>query len=236
MTAPAAAPPPTLTRTNRLRRRAQPDAIFGVDTDQPLVALTFDDGPDPAYTPRILDLLAARHVRATFFVVGVNALAHRDLLKREVAAGHSIGNHTRTHPDLERLGPEEVLAEIDGGEDAIVAAGAPRPTLFRPPKGLTDEIVATFANAERYRTVFWDLAVEHFVRHLGVDEGVRRLLARVRPGSIILAHDGGHTPGRPVIDREETLAAMPPLLDGLARLGLRPVDVPALLRAARRTD
>lgn len=230
----AEVPPGTVTRTEVLRRAAQPDAVFRVDTDRPVVALSFDDGPDPAYTPHVLDLLARHRIKATFFAVGVNAVAHRDLVHRQVTEGHTIGNHTRSHPDLERLTPEQVVAEIDGGEADIVAAGAPRPTLFRPPKGFTDEVVGVFADAERYRTIFWDAAVEHYVLHLGVGVGVERLLAKVGPGSILLAHDGGHTPGRPVIDRASTMAALPLLLDGLARRGLRVVDVRTLLALDRR--
>ena len=227
-------PPGTVTDTNLLRRAVQPDAVFRVDTDEPLVALSFDDGPDPAYTPQVLDLLARHHTNATFFAVGINALAHPDLVGRQVAAGHTIGNHTRSHPDLEQLTPEQVAAEIDGGEADIEAAGAPRPNLFRPPKGFTDEVVGVFADAEHYRTIFWDAAVEHYVRHLGVSTGIERLLAKVDRGSIILAHDGGHTPGRPVIDRTSTVQALPLLLDGLDRRGLRVVDVPTLLSLDRR--
>lgn len=227
-------PPGTVTRTELLRSAAQPDAVFRVDTDRPFVALSFDDGPDPAYTPQVLDLLARRRVKATFFEVGINAIAHVDLVHRQVTDGHTIGNHTRSHPDLEQLTPEQVMAEIDGGEADIVAAGAPRPTLFRPPKGLTDEVVGVFADAKRYRTIFWDAAVEHYVRHLGVTVGVERLLSKIGPGSIILAHDGGHTPGRPVIDRASSMAALPLLLDGLARRGLQAVDVPRLLALDRR--
>ncbi len=217
-----------------LRSAARLDTVFRVDTDEPLVALTFDDGPDPAYTPHVLDLLEQLQARATFFEVGINAIAHTDLVHRQIAAGHTIGNHTRTHADLEQLTPSETVAEIDGGADDIEAAGARRPTLFRPPKGLTDSIVGVFADAEHYRTIFWDAAVEHYVLHLGVPGGIELLLAKIRRGSIILAHDGGHTPGRPTVARATTMAALPLLLDGLARLGLRVVDVPTLLAADRR--
>lgn len=227
-------PPGTTTRTNRLRRAVQPDAVFRVDTDMPVVALSFDDGPDPAYTPIVLDVLERHRTKATFFAVGMNAVAHPDLIRRQVGAGHTIGNHTRTHADLDQLTPDEVAAEVDGGVADIVGAGAPRPDLFRPPKGLTGEVVGMFAAAERYRTVFWDTAVEHYVWHFGVASGVERLLAKVRPGSIILAHDGGHTPGRPVIDRASTMRALPLLFEGLDRRGLRPVDVPTLLALDRR--
>lgn len=224
------------TTTRALRRAVQPDGVFRVDTDERVVGLSFDDGPDPAYTPGVLDVLARRRARATFFMVGVNALAHPDLVARVVGAGHSVGNHTFDHASLETLDPSAVAAEIDRGEEAIVRAGAPRPRLFRPPRGLTDEVVAVFAEADRYRTIFWTLAVEHFVLHAPVDVAVDRLLARVRPGDIILAHDGGHlaVPGAPAIDRSSTLAALPRLLDGLAARGFKVLDIPGLLVHQRR--
>jgi peptidoglycan/xylan/chitin deacetylase (PgdA/CDA1 family) len=227
-----------LTTTNALRDAVQPDGVLRVDTTSPVVGLSFDDGPDPKYTPMVLDVLEQKGARATFFVVGVNALAHRDLLARALAAGHSVGNHTFDHVSLETLDPAAVASEIDRGEQAIVDAGAPRPHLFRPPRGLTDEVVAVFADAERYRTIFWTLAVEHYVLHAPVAVAVERILARVRPGDIVLAHDGGHiaVPGAPTLDRSSTVAALPLLLDGLSARRLEVVDIPTLLRHQRRRE
>jgi chitooligosaccharide deacetylase len=227
-----------LTTTNALRAAVQPDGVFRVDTAAPVVGLTFDDGPDPEFTPRVLDVIADKRATATFFLVGVNALAHRDLVARVLADGHTIGNHTFDHTSLETLAPGAVASEIDRGEEAIVTAGAPRPHLFRPPRGLTDEVVAVFADAERYRTIFWTLAVEHFVLHAPVDVAVDRMLARVRRGDIILAHDGGHiaAPGAPTIDRSATIAALPRLLDGLAARGLEAIDIPRLLAHQRKRE
>ncbi len=93
-----------------------------------------------------------------------------------------------------------------------------------------------FADADRYRTIFWSVCVERFVDHLGVRPGVERVLANVRRGTVVLAHDGGHiaAPGRPVTDRTETIEALPLLLEGIRRAGLRPVDVETLLAATRR--
>jgi peptidoglycan/xylan/chitin deacetylase (PgdA/CDA1 family) len=233
-----ASPPPVVrpTTTPAERQAVEPDAILRVAIGERVVALSFDDGPDPRHTPTVLDLLERHHVAATFFVVGVNVAAHADLVQHTLGLGHHLANHTHDHPDLELLTPAEVQAEIDGGERAIVAAGAPRPQLFRPPKGLTDEAVGVIADADRYRTVFWDLCVEHFVDHFGVAAGVDRLMTRVRPGSIILAHDGGHieAPGHPHIDRGPTMAALPVLLDRLQGDGYEVVDVSTLLRRARR--
>ena len=207
------------------------NAVFRVQTGKRLVALTFDDGPDPRWTPTVMQLLRQHHDGATFFLVGRNALANSELVKAEVDGGFEIGDHTFTHPDLDLLSPSEVQREIADGAEAIEKAGAPRPTLFRPPKGLTDDAVGVIADADEYRTVFWELTLERFVNHSpDTDTAVRALLARIRPGTIILAHDGG-TP-----DRSRTLAALPVLLDGLDRLGYRGVSVHDLLKAGRAVN
>lgn len=195
-----------------------------VATTRRLVALTFDDGPDPRWTPKVLALLARTGAHATFFLIGRNAEAHPDLVRQELASGEGIGNHTWDHPDLRRLDRAEVAAELEQGAVAINAVGAPVPRLFRPPKGLSDSTVDQVVAGRGDRTVYWDLAVEHWVNHRRHPaRGVDALLARVRPGSIILAHDGG------IPDRTRTVEALPRLLDGLGRRGYRVVSLDELL-------
>lgn len=212
--------------------------MFRVETDERMVGLSFDDGPDPRYTPHVLDLLDHHRARATFFIVGVNAVAHPALLARQVASGHSIGNHTYDHRELELLDSAQVRREIQLGAEAIRKAGGPPLWLFRPPKGYTDQAVGVLADAERYRTVFWEFCLERFIEREGISPGVDAILHHATPGSIILAHDGGHilAPGRPTLDRSSTMKALPLLLKGLEHKGLRVVDIPTLLRSARPTD
>ena len=199
------------------------------------VALTFDDGPDPSYTPDVLRVLRRFRANATFFVVGVNALAHPDLIHACLKAGHEIGNHTLDHDDLSRLDRTGVAAQIRGGADAIAAAGAPRPHFFRPPKGHTDVIVEEFAEAEGYETFLWHVCLEHFIHRAGVEEGVRELVEQVRPGTIILAHDGGRieAPGHPTVRRATTVAALPLLLEELHRHQYRAATLTTVLRQRR---
>jgi len=199
------------------------------------VALTFDDGPDPTYTPDVLRILRRFRANATFFAVGVNALAHPDLIQACLKAGHEIGNHTLDHDDLSRLDRTGVAAQLRGGADAITAAGAPRPRLFRPPKGRSDAIVAEFAEAQGYETFLWHVCLEHFVHRAGVEQGVRELLEEVGPGTIILAHDGGHieAPGHPVVRRAATVAALPLLLEGLRRRHYRATTITTVKGLAR---
>jgi peptidoglycan/xylan/chitin deacetylase (PgdA/CDA1 family) len=225
-----------LTLTSAERRAVQPDALFRVDIDEPVVGLSFDDGPDPMYTPAVLDILSRYEMTATFFLIGVNAVAYPDLVARQVDAGHGVGNHTYDHADLEHLDSLAVTREIDGGASSIVAAGGPRTTLFRPPKGLTDEIVDVTADRDRYRTVFWDVCLERFIDHTTVRQGTVDVLDRARPGSIILMHDGGHVraPNRPSLDRSRSVEALPMLLEGLRHRGYRGVDVATLVDLGRR--
>jgi peptidoglycan/xylan/chitin deacetylase (PgdA/CDA1 family) len=223
-----------ITRTNGQRRAVQPDGLFRVRTREPVVALTFDDGPDPRYTPRVLDLLRDAGAHATFFLVGVNALAFPALVRRILDEGHSIGNHTFDHRELELLSERQVRNEIDRGRRALISTGAPRPELFRPPKGYTDDTVAALAGTEHVHTVFWDACVERCVDHQPVSDGVRELVGGVRPGSIILAHDGGSIvgSGRRPLSRARTMKALPFLLDGLRERGLEVVDVHTLTRGS----
>jgi peptidoglycan/xylan/chitin deacetylase (PgdA/CDA1 family) len=203
-------------------------ALFSVATRRRVVALSFDDGPDARWTRAVLTMLEAHHDHATFFDVGANALAHRELVEAELTAGEEIGSHTMHHARLPRLPLARIRSEVRQGQEALVAAGAPRPVLFRPPVGLTDERVEDVLEAAHLRMAMWTLCLERFTDHERVDVGVSRMLARVRPGDILLAHDGG------IPDRRRTLQALPALLDGLARKGFRVVTVSQLEALRRR--
>jgi peptidoglycan/xylan/chitin deacetylase (PgdA/CDA1 family) len=206
-------------------------AVVRVDTDQRMVALTFDDGPDPRWTPKVLELLRQYNAHATFFEVGKNVVAHPDLVHAVLADDNEVADHTWDHPDLEIMPVVDVSREISQGADAITQVGAPPPKYFRPPKGFTDDAVGVLANANQYRTIFWDLCLEAFVDHTGnMPEAVVDMLGRVRPGSIILAHDGG------IPDRTKTMKTLPLLLEGLKARGFKMVDVTTLLKAAQHVN
>ena len=227
--------PGTVSLTHAQRVKAQPDALFRVRTTKPYVGMTFDDGPDTRYSGKVLDLLGEREMTATFFMIGVNALANPELALRAVHEKHTVGNHTFDHAELELLRPAEIESEVDQGEAAIEKVGLGTPHWFRPPKGYTDEAVGVIADADRYRTVFWELAVEHFVDHQDVDKGVDAMLDLVRPGMVLLAHDGGHVIGvkdRPVLSRARTMEALPLLLDGLRRKAFEVMNLDELVERA----
>lgn len=229
---PAAPADRVIRTTNAVSRlAAQPDAVGRITTSEPVVALSFDDGPDPDYTPKVLEILDHYGATATFFLVGSNIAAHPSLALDVAGAGHSCANHTYDHPNLETLAPAQIQDEITRCEQAFAAAPLPRPTLFRPPYGFTDHTVDVLAAAARYRTIFWDAAVEHYVDHMDRAAAVHALLGQISPGSIILAHDGGTIAGtsHQPLDRTRTVRALPALLEGLQQRGLKVVDIPTLL-------
>ena len=183
------------------------------------VLLTFDDGPDPKWTPQILDVLKSRGVKAAFFLIGENAQARPDLVRREFLEGHEIGNHTFTHPDLSRVSTLRMKVEVNATERLLEWISGRQPRLFRPPYHSDEALdeapnAAVIARASEmgYLTVGQDIDPEDFAQR-DPQVIVSRVLAQAGKGSVILLHDGGG-------DRSATLAALPMILDGLAAKGL----------------
>jgi cellulose synthase/poly-beta-1,6-N-acetylglucosamine synthase-like glycosyltransferase len=183
------------------------------------IALTFDDGPDPRWTPLILDALRRQHARATFFVVGARVNQHPDLVRRIVAEGHELGVHTFTHADLAAVPPWRQRLELDLTRNAIAAATGRTVRLMRPPYSSTPSALpdlATVRAAGDYLTVLTDRNTEDW-RQPGVDAIVAAALpAPAGPGAVVMLHDGGG-------DRAQTVAAVEKLVSGTA--GFRFVTV-----------
>ncbi|HET6229956.1 MAG TPA: polysaccharide deacetylase family protein [Longimicrobiaceae bacterium] len=180
------------------------------------VALTFDDGPNPEATPRILDVLAEEGVRATFFVLGRHAERWPHLVRRVADEGHQIGNHGWHHLKLHRKPPAFVRRDLEMGTRAVGDAAGVRPRHFRAPHGFRSPWVTPIARSLGQRTVGWSLGVWDSARP-GADEIVRRTMDGVRPGSIVLLHDGD---GRdPAGDRMQTAEALPHIIRGLVDHG-----------------
>lgn len=220
------------TRDPASRRAADPRSVSAVTGAGRLVALTFDDGPDPAFTPRVLDVLARHGAPATFFVVGANVDRHRALARRIVEAGHTLGNHTYGHAPLTTLGDDEVRDQLVRGRAAI-ADLEHGPRLARPPSGFTSRRVARIAHALGEREVFWGSCIESVHGGTPPQRGAR-LAQRLRGGDIVLAHDGGHITGRwaQEYDRTPTVEALDALLTTMRARGLTPVTLPELLGAS----
>ncbi|MEU9245433.1 bifunctional polysaccharide deacetylase/glycosyltransferase family 2 protein [Streptomyces sp. NPDC048385] len=184
------------------------------------IALTFDDGPDPVWTPRILDVLRRNHVHATFFVVGTQVVAHPELVRRIIAEGHQIGIHTFTHPDLARLAPWQRSLELRETQLAVAGAADVTTALLRPPYSSQNDAlddadwsVLKQADAAGYVTVLSTLDAEDWQR-----PGTARVLANATPhgtaGQILLMHDAGG-------DRSQTVAALRTLIPRLKAQGFR---------------
>jgi peptidoglycan/xylan/chitin deacetylase (PgdA/CDA1 family) len=197
--------------------------IFGrpitrLATDDRAVALTFDDGPNPDATPLVLDALATRGVKATFFVLGRHAERWPELVRRVADEGHSIGNHGYFHRKLHLKSPGYVRRDLELGTQAIEIASRVRPSLFRAPHGFRSPWVTSIARSLGQRTVGWSLGVWDSDRP-GVEAIATRAVEGARPGSIVLLHDGdGYDPSG---DRVQTARALPLIVDRLLAQGYR---------------
>ncbi len=172
-----------------------------VATEDKKIALTFDDGPHYKYTERILDILESHGVKATFFVIGVNAERYPEKVKRIVSDGHEIGNHTYSHPHLKNISGEELQAEIKKASDVIGGITDKRPTLFRPPEGFCGEKVANMAKKCGCSVILWSHDTRDWA-HTPSDEISKKILDGVKGGDIILFHDF-ITPDTPTPDALE---------------------------------
>lgn len=157
--------------------------------DSPAIALTFDDGPHPDGTPAILDVLAAHGASATFFVLGRCAERWPELVRRIEQAGHLVANHTYDHPCLIGLSPAALARELWRCDRAVRAAGCRTDRLLRPPFGATDRTACVAAGFLGYRSVNWSVSGEDW-RGDSADVVAARIIDEMRPGAIVLLHDG----------------------------------------------
>lgn len=188
-----------------------------------VVALTFDDGPHPVYTPQVLDILMRYKVKATFFLIGARAERYPDLARRILAEGHEIGNHTYSHfADLPYKDWDTICREIVNGADAIERVTGVRPKLFRPPHGYLNYRVHTAAQIYGFTVVLWTVSADH--HDAPTPEAMaQRVFRLVHPGAIILMHDGRTS------TRWRDVKALPLILSGLRKRGYRFVTVSELL-------
>lgn len=206
----------------------QIDMIRSGNPELPFVAITFDDGPDPLYTPAILDILAAYNVKATFFMVGRHVEKYPEIARRIVEEGHDIGNHTHTHRSLVPLDPKKVYEEIVRCEEIILGACGRRPYLFRPPRGIYSQVVRDIAHAREYTLVLWSVSSQDW-REISSREVTARILERVTGGDILLFHDSGNLISAQGGYRYNTVRALPKILAGLEKKGLVPVTMREML-------
>lgn len=189
------------------------------NVEGPYVAITFDDGPHPKLTPRLLDMLKERGLKATFYVIGQNVVQYPEIMQRMVAEGHEIGNHSYTHPALSKCSPAKLTEEITKSNEAILQSCGVTPTTIRPPYGATNAAVTKRLNDEFGLTVvMWSVDPQDW-KIRKASHVSNHILQNTKPGGILLAHD----------IHPSTIDAMPAVLDGLLSRGHKFVTVSELI-------
>jgi cellulose synthase/poly-beta-1,6-N-acetylglucosamine synthase-like glycosyltransferase/peptidoglycan/xylan/chitin deacetylase (PgdA/CDA1 family) len=212
------------------------DQIGG--TTEKIVALSFDDGPDPRWTPQILDVLKQKNVPAVFFVVGEAANQHPEILKREYAQGNEIGNHTFTHPQFDQISKTELKWQLNLTQRLIESTVGVKSILFRPPYGIDHQ--PEYAEEVSQLPIAQDMGYLIVGQRIDPDdwsepdgknqmpaaEIVQNVLRQVDKGNIILLHDGGG-------ERAQTVAALPQIIDSLRSRGYKFVSISGLIGKTR---
>jgi peptidoglycan/xylan/chitin deacetylase (PgdA/CDA1 family) len=187
---------------------------------QKVIALTFDDGPWPETTAQVLDILKKNDIKGTFFVVGQNVKNFPDLMKRVVAEGHAIGNHT-WHHWYHSMSPQTAAYEIDHTTDLIYKTTGVKTSLFRPPGGIMTNGVAAYARNSKYGLIIWSSDSMDYSRP-SVPKLMNNVFREAKPGGIVLMHDGGG-------NRSQTVQALPTIIEKFRKQGYSFVTIPELL-------
>lgn len=193
-----------------------------IKTNKKVVALTFDDGPDSRYTPEILRILRENKVHATFFIVGKNAKANMNIVSDEIAQGNEIENHTFTHPHFENLSEKQDLNEVKENEEFLYNNFSVKPIFFRPPRGICSTNVIKDLLKDNIKTVYWTICFEHKAQ----PDPIKRageIVKSVKPGYIILAHDG-------ILNRSKTVKGIPYIIKDLKKRGYSFVTLKQLFK------
>lgn len=207
------------------------NTIYREPTQEKIVALTFDDGPSPVWTPQILDKLKEKSAKATFFMLGEHVLKYPEIARRVADEGHEIGNHTQDHHVLIYYKMDELEKEIKEAEAVIKKVTGQTTKYFRPPKAwLTNEEKKKIKQMG-YETVLWSLNSKDWVTF---DDKyiIKYIMHNVRPGDIILFHDSGGTFSTEGGDRHETVLAVGRIIDKLRERGYTFVTISELLERA----
>jgi peptidoglycan/xylan/chitin deacetylase (PgdA/CDA1 family) len=187
------------------------------------VALTFDDGPDPVYTRKILAILGQHHVKATFFLLGEKIKRYPDVVREIVQAGHAVGGHTYDHPDLRKLTLENAGSEIAKTQAQFRSAVGFEPDFFRPPFGaVTEDEIAHFGEMG-FKLIDWSIdSFDWDLKHNSVAEILGKINAYKHPGAIVLMHAAGP-------HHQHTVDALPLIIADLEKDGYHFLTVPELL-------
>ncbi|GHI00354.1 polysaccharide deacetylase family protein [Neobacillus kokaensis] len=191
------------------------------------IAFTFDDGPDPIYTPILLDLLKKNKVKATFFVVGSKAEKHPQLILRMHQEGHLIGIHNYVHRSNWFMSPLKVRQGLENTAKIIETITGVRPVYYRPPWGMLN--LFDFVKKSRYKIILWSIMAEDW-RTSGGSEKIKKHLLNIKGGDIILLHDCGDTPGAELDAPRNTINALKDVLKTVKTKGFTCVRVDELIQ------
>ncbi|MCX4755530.1 polysaccharide deacetylase family protein [Kitasatospora purpeofusca] len=211
--APSSPPASAAEPLPRVVTAAESRPVYELDAGRKVVAITVDDGPDPRYTPAVLALLDQYGIRASFFLIGENANAHPDLVREVAARGHHIANHSWSHPDLSGLSAAKVRDELGRTSELLGRLTGRAPTWFRAPGGGWSPTVLKVGAELGMRPMAWSVDPQDWATP-GTDVITKRLEKELRPGAIVLTHDGGG-------DRSQTVAALKTFLPLLIDSGYR---------------
>jgi len=208
---------------------ARRGTIYHVPSSEKVVALTFDDGPSPKWTPEILDVLKAKQAKATFFMLGEHVEEYPEVARRVAAEGHEIGNHTYDHHTLIYYKTPELEKELNDAQAAIYKATGVTTKYFRPPKAWLTDNEKKDIKRMGYEVILWSLNSKDWVTF---DDRfiVKYLLHYVQPGDILLFHDSGGVFKTEGGNRKETVKAVSRLIDKLRERGYRFVTISELLK------
>jgi polysaccharide deacetylase family sporulation protein PdaB len=202
------------------------EPIHRIATKKKVVALTFDDGPDPKYTPLILHVLHKNGVPATFFVLGSQVDKYPKVMQWIKKAGHEIGNHGYHHSDLNRLTEQEIYEEIKRAEKSILQTTGVLSQYYRPPGGVMTPDVLNAVQSSGYDIIHWSVDPRDWSLKRTASVIANSVKMNVTSGDIVLFHDGG-------LNQRQTLAALQDLITDLRRKGYKFVTISQLLDAAK---
>jgi peptidoglycan/xylan/chitin deacetylase (PgdA/CDA1 family) len=198
-------------------------AIWDIKIKEKMVALTFDDGPNPIYTNQILDLLAKYNAKATFFVIGERAKQYPEILKREVKEGHEVANHTYSHRYDFDNSPAKLNSELEQSAKLIKNITGYKPTLYRPVAGYYNDLILNTAIKNGYRVVLWSWTQDTRDWSCpGINKITNNVILDIKPGDITIFHDSGG-------DRSQTVCALENILKYLSSQGFKCVTVSELI-------
>lgn len=193
--------------------------------DEKVIALTFDDGPDEVFTPQILDILKKYNVKATFFIIGEKVANHEDIIKRQIAEGHEIGNHTFTHINAVKKNYSEIQQEVTKTQEAIKSVTGKYPTLFRPPYRALNKELCKVIKENNMNIILWSNIDVRDWSNPGVDTMVNTIENKIQNGNIVILHDYNTVRN----DKSQTIETLEIVIPKLKEKGYKFVTISELI-------